>query len=324
MNGFTSQFAAHAVNFLEHKRSLGMTYRREEGFLRELDHFAAKRGEIGIDEPFIREYLTQRTRRSRPNHLTLVRQFAQFVQLQQPETFVPPPRFLGIRRRRPVIRVLSREQCLSFLDACGLLPRSPGWPDRGRVLGPALRLLLLTGLRRSELLDLQDRDVDLETGVLTVRCGKFGKSRFVPLAEEETDRLRAYRTDLLLRVAGRIPTDAFFPRPDGHSRCCNRSLYCAFRRVLGLAGIRHRGRGEGPRLHDLRHSFAVLRMIAWYEQDQDLHAKLPLLATYLGHVGVSTSQVYLHMTQDLAEEVTRRHQQRFGHLITVEPVGGQP
>ncbi|MEN8182710.1 MAG: tyrosine-type recombinase/integrase [Myxococcota bacterium] len=322
MSGFASQLGDLASAFLKHKRTLGIRYRREEGFLREFDHFAAERRESGISEPLVREYLSRRTRGSRSHHLTLVRQFAQFVQLQQPDTFVPPPRFLGIRRSRPVIRVLSREESARFLDACSNLPSSPGWPDRGCVLGPALRLLLLTGLRRSELLDLEDRDVDLKTGVLTIRCGKFSKSRFVPLADEETDRLRAYRTDLLAREPGRMATDAFFPRRDGHRRCSNSSLYRAFRRVLRLAGIQHHGRGEGPRLHDLRHSFAVLRMFAWYEQGQDLRAKLPLLATYLGHVGVSTSQVYLHMTQDLAEGVTRRHEQRFGHLITAAPEGG--
>jgi len=70
--------------------------------------------------------------------------------------------------------------------------------------------------------------------------------------------------------------------------------------------------------HDLRHTFAVLRLLAWYEQGADLSAKLPLLATYLGHVGLATSQVYLHMTLDLVGEVVRRFEARFGSIITAE------
>ena len=74
-----------------------------------------------------------------------------------------------------------------------------------------------------------------------------------------------------------------------------------------------------PRLHDLRHSFAVLRLLGWYEANADLGAKLPLLATYLGHVGLGTSQIYLHMTRDLVGEVLRREMHRFGDIITEHP-----
>ena len=94
------------------------------------------------------------------------------------------------------------------------------------------------------------------------------------------------------------------------------SLYESFRRVLKLAQIPHLGRGRGPRLHDLRHAFAVLRLLSWYEAGEDLTVKLPLLATYLGHTGLTSSQIYLHMTEDFIGELTRRQLDRFGDLIT--------
>jgi len=75
------------------------------------------------------------------------------------------------------------------------------------------------------------------------------------------------------------------------------------------------GAGKGPRLHDLRHTYAVHRMLLWYEQRADLNAKLPLLATYLGHVNLSSSQYYLRLTEDLLSAVTSRYQARFGNLI---------
>lgn len=184
--------------------------------------------------------------------------------------------------------------------------------------GTLLRVLLLTGLRRGEALALKVSDVDLATAVLHVRCGKLGKARFVPVAADLADRLRSYDAKVRTEVAERSADDAFFPGPDGHRMGRPSTLYGTFRRVLECAGISHRGRGEGPRLHDLRHSFAVFRLLSWYEQGADLRAKLPLLATYLGHVGLETSQVYLHMTLDLVGEVTRRVEARFGDIISTE------
>ena len=214
-----------------------------------------------------------------------------------------------------MIRVLSRDEAGRFLDACDRLLDTSCFPQR-TIHGTALRLLLLTGLRRGEAIALRDQDVDLTEGVLTIQHSKFGKTRFVPLAADLTDRLRAYRERVTAQIAPRRPKDAFFPRSDGRQPTAAKSLYKSFRQALDLAGIEHRGRGEGPRLHDLRHTFAVLRLLSWYEANADLGTKLPLLATYLGHVGLATSQVYLHMTRDLVGEVTRRQLDHFCDLIT--------
>lgn len=317
MSAWTSAFALQFQSFLEHRRSLGFAYRREEAFLREIDRFAARSQDRLLSEALARSYLSGFGPLARPARLTLLRQLARFLLLEEALTFLPPRAFLGIRRRRPLIRVLSRQEVRRFLDACDQLAQTSPDPQR-LVHGTALRTLLLTGLRRGELLGLRDRDVDLTDGLLTVLKGKFGKTRFVPLAADLTERLRAYRARAAIQIAPRRSNDAFFPRADGRLPTAHKSLYKSFRRVLAIALIEHRGRGEGPRLHDLRHTFAVLRLLSWYEADADLGAKLPLLATYLGHVGLATSQVYLHMTCDLVGEVTRRQMQRFGDMITQE------
>lgn len=315
MNALTSPFASHIVRLLAHKRALGVAYHRERAFLAEFERLTVGWPDDVLSETLVRNYLSGRTDGGRPHRLTVVRALARFLVLDEPRTFVPPPRFLAIRRRRPVIRVLSRDEAARFLLACDALPDASAFP-RGLVRGTALRVLLLTGLRRGELLALQDRDVDLIEQVVTVRCGKFGKSRFVPVSPDLTDRLRVCREALAARVADRHPEDAFFPRSDGRQRMTHKRLYRAFRDVLDLARIPHLGRGRGPRLHDLRHSFAVLRLLSWYEAGADLRAKLPLLATYLGHVGLASSQDYLHMTEDLIGEVIKRQRAVFGDLIT--------
>lgn len=320
MSRFTGPFATQIDRFLAHKRGLGFAYDNEEWLLGELDRLAAdlKLREWILGEPMIRRFLADGARGSRSNRLTLVRQFARFLAVEEPRTFVPPRRFLGIRRQKPVIRVLSRDEAGRFLKACCALTDSPQYPYRGLIHGTLLHMLLMTGLRQGEALALKVSDVDLAAGLIVVRCGKFGKTRFVPVSEDLIERLRKYEGEMRVHVPDRCAADALFPGPDGHRAGRPASLYQSFRRALNIAGIKHGGRGEGPRLHDLRHGFAVLRLLAWYEQGADLSAKLPLLATYLGHIGISTSQVYLHMTHDLVGEVIRRYEARFGDVITAE------
>jgi integrase len=315
MTTFTSWFAEQLKRFLTYKRSLGFTYIREEAFLLELDRVAASWPNNRLSEALVRQYLSCGSARGRSHRLTVVRTLARFLVLEEPRTFVPPRRFLGIRRQRASIRVFSRKEAGRFLSACDALADRTKYP-RGLIHGTALRTLLLTGLRRGELLQLHNRDVDLSQEVITVLRGKFGKQRFVPLASDLTQRLRTYRQAVLAHFGAPNPTHAFFPGLDGQHPIAPKSLYRSFRQVLDSAGIEHLGRNRGPRLHDLRHGFAVLRLLAWYEQGVDLRVKLPLLATYLGHVGLTTSQVYLHMTEDLVGEVTKRQRDRFGDLIT--------
>jgi integrase len=162
-----------------------------------------------LSEAVVRMYLSQYTGVGRLHRLTVIRALAKFLVLEQPETFVPPRRFLGIRQPRVPIRVLSRDEARRFLLACDALPDITAFP-RGVVYGTAMRTLLLTGLRRGELISLRDQDVDLVERVVTVRCGKFGKSRLVPISPDLADRFRTCREMLASRIAKRELADAFF------------------------------------------------------------------------------------------------------------------
>jgi integrase len=210
--------------------------------------------------------------------------------------------------------VLSREEGRRFLQACGQLPSDRRSPIRGVVLGTALRLLYLTGLRLGELRRLTHADVDLDTGVLRIHHTKFGKSRLVPMAPDLTKRLADCR-DVVRDRLGVCLDAPFFPHCTGR-RYSATAVRQALQQTLDLAGIPRVSGGRRLRVHDLRHSWAVLRLTLWCEQNADLGAKLPLLATYLGHVELASSQRYLQLTQDLVVEVTRRHQARFGHVIS--------
>ena len=163
------------------------------------------------------------------------------------------------------------------------------------------------------MLRLTHADVNFDAGTLHIRHTKFNKSRVIPLAPDLVRRLAGYRTLAMEHFGSQLPQAPFFRSPRG-GRYSIIALRAAFHETLKAAGIDHAAGGR-IRLHDLRHSFAVVRLLLWCEQNVDLAAKLPLLATYLGHVGLASSQRYLQLTQDLMGEITRRHHARFGYLI---------
>ena len=318
---FTSPLAIELLQFLQFQRAAGYRDREEAGGLVQLDRFLAVHlpaTDPVITDELIRGFLARRgveSEATREHRLCLLRQFCRFLALRDARTAIPPPRCLGIHRRPFVARVLTREEGRRFLAACAAYPGRPGFPLRGVVHGTALILLYLTGLRAGEALRLTLGDVDVPGALLRIRDTKFGKHRLVPLAADVAARLGACR-DAVARVLGPRPPGApFFPGRTGQP-CRIDGLRYTFRRVLAIAGLpRHRG-DRGPRLHDLRHSFATLRLLLWCEQEADLGTQLPRLATYLGHVGLTSSQRYLQLTTELHTEVVRRHQARFGHLIT--------
>jgi integrase len=324
---FTSPLKQELERFLHYKRAAGCRYRDEERALGCLDRFLA--GHLAAQDPVItldvvRAFVAQDGQRSNPtraHRLTLLREFCRFLAVEDARTAIPPRNFLGIHRRPYVQRILTREEGKRFLATCSHFPRAHCSPLRGVVHGTALTLLYVTGLRLGEALRLTIADVDLARGLLHVRQTKFGKSRLVPISADVIQRLRACGDAAEQRLGPR-PSDAlFFVGPRGKPVSPS-ALRASFRAILKQAGIAPQG-GRRPRLHDLRGTFAVHRLLRWYEQDVNLEAKLPLLVTYLGHVSLHSSQRYLQLAEDLLGEVTRRHQACFGHLISAEPEGGQ-
>src|SRR5438309_6073638 len=153
-------------------------------------------------------------------------------------------------------------------------------------------------------------DVDLHQGIITVRQGKFRKDRLVPPALSLVKRLRNYADHF-----GSRPSDViFFPGPSGGPFAL-RTVYTLFRELLLQCGIPHAGRGKGPRIHDYRHLFALHMLRRWYRDGEDLDAKLPLLATYLGHQHLSGTQRYLRLTAEIFPEITARVNAAFGEVI---------
>ncbi len=317
--GFVSPLAPQLARFLALKHAMGYRYREEGRALRELDCFLNSR--LSADDPLVtmamvHDYVARRGAESettRAHRLTLFREVCRFLRVDDARVVVPDRRSLRIVRRKFVPRVLSRDEGRRFLQACAELPPGRTSPMRAAVLGTALRVLYLAGLRAGELLRLTQADLDFDAGTLHIRHSKFDKTRVIPIAPDLVKRLLHCRALATQQFGSCPPHIPLFPSPRG-GRYSITALRDAFHQTLETAGI-DRMTDNRVRLHDLRHSFAVLRLLLWCEQNVDLGAKLPLLGMYLGHVGLASSQRYLQLTQDLMGEITRRHQARFGYLI---------
>ena len=173
-------------------------------------------------------------------------------------------------------------------------------------------LLYATGLRVHEAISLNRADVDLAACVLTVRHTKFYKSRLVPFGAQLRDVLVRYAASRPTATGAAAEPAPFFTTRSG-ARVTQHALEDRFRRICELAGVRRSdGARYQPRLHDLRHTFAVHRLTSWYRQGADVQRLLPQLSVYLGHVYLSSTQVYLSMTPELLQEAGARFE-KYAH-----------
>jgi integrase len=265
---FTSPLKDGLGRFLQFKRAAGCRYREEArargGLDRFRDRYLADKDPV-ITLEVVRADVAEadgRSDKTRENRLGLIRELCRFLAVEDPRTAIPPRNFLKIRRRCSVQRILTREEGRRFLMACASFPRARGSPLRGVVHGTALTLLYVAGLRLGEALRLTIGDVDLSGGLLHVRGTKFGKSRLVPIGSDMVERLHECSRSVEQRLGSRTSTARFFVGPTGKP-VSSRALRDSFRDVLARAAIAPAGAGRRPRLHDLRGTFAVHRLLCW-------------------------------------------------------------
>ncbi len=208
-----------------------------------------------------------------------------------------PPRAPAGHRLRPP-RIVSDDELRAVIAEARRL--GPSQQLRSATYATLYGLLFATGMRIGETLALDVGDVDLAAGLLTVRRGKFGKSRVLPLRDSTVVALDCYLSDPR-RPVGRAASDALFVSKN-RTRLTHTPALSNFRTLSMTAGLAE----PLPCLHDLRHSFAVLSVVDWYHHNRDVNALLPALATYLGHVSIDNLRTYLRANGLLLEEACQR------------------
>ena len=289
--------------YLALRRAMGFKLREHGLLLPRFADFVEQRGATTVSVELMLDWATQPTRvdpfRWR-GRLSIVRGFARYLRVLDPATEVPPPRLLAYRPSRPTPFLFSDEEVRTLLDATEQLRP----PFRAATYRTVFGLLAVTGLRVGEAIALERRDVDFARRTLTVRQTKFNRSRRLPLLPSVAAALGTYAHERD-RSGPRPKAPNFFLSMRGTALLypCVRGVFVMLTR---RAGIQARSASCRPRLHGLRHSFAVRSLTEWYRDGVDVAARLPLLAAWLGHTHPASTYWYLEATPELLGEAARR------------------
>jgi len=309
-----SRLGRQIAAYLAVKKALGRHFFSETYLFVQFDRFLAERQATAVTPALFAEWVrtfdhvSPTVRRTR---MRIIRNFCLYLRRRDRACFVPDPSGFPAPHvaRRP--HIFSVEQIAQLLRIATKLPARSTSRLRGPVFRLAIVLLYTIGLRRGELVRLVMSDYDPVERTLLVRTSKFHKSRLVALSKTGADELERY-----LRVRRRLPYHADAPLLVSNYHGCRAysgaSFGLAMRRLFRVADVRMPD-GSYPHVHDLRHTFAVHALLRWYRDGVDVQAKLPALATVMGHVSVASTAYYLPLLEPVAEaasDLFARHWRR--------------
>ena len=304
--------------WLAHQRALGRRYDLEERVLNSLRKFISQTPGQDLDRTSFDgwcatfPHLASNTMLCRQR---VVRKFCLHRRRKERGCFVPDPLYFARHEphRRPVI--VEPEQIARMLRAVDDMAAVPRSPLRPAVYRMAVILLYTTGLRRGELLRLTLADCEPENGVLRVRESKFHKSRILPLSPDAHAELRSYLQKRLAPPFSKEPNTPLLINMEGGLRPYTGTGISGGIHALFKAADVEDSERRRPRIHDLRHSFAVGALIRWYLEGADVQSNLPKLALYMGHVSIMSTAYYLHFLPKLRAIASDRFESVYGGLI---------
>ncbi len=291
-----SRLEQSLTDYLQLRRSLGHQLDDAARLLPRFVGFLDDRGLSTVTVAAAVEWATTPTTDPRstvgPRRMTAVRGFARYLAGVDPATEVPPLGLLPLQARWRGPFVFSPDDIDLIMNRMrGFTP-----PLRAATYVTLIGLLAATGLRIGEAIKLDRTDIDWSSGVLLIRESKFGKSRLVPMTESTLQALADY-AGLRDQLQRRVRQPSFFTSRTRH-RLCYQVVSAAFRAVIDDSGI-GADAPRRPRLHDVRHTFAVRTLLGWYRSGEDVQAKIPALSTYLGHREPGSTYWYLSAVPEL-------------------------
>ena len=301
--------------YLTSRRKLGYVLRSHGFALLQFARYANKvghRGPLTTDLAVAWAKLPENADRTYwARRLEMVRSFARYRALFDPCTEIPPDGILGPSRRRVLPHIYSPDEISALIQAASHID-PPGILKR-HTYATLLGLLICTGMRISEALRLEREDVDLKTGILTIKLTKFRKSRLVPVHTSTAIELSRY-SEQRNRHCPLITSKTFFIGDRG-TPLKYAGVLRVFLCLRNALKWKNKSGRKAPRIHDLRHTFAVQRLLRWYEEGVDLDRKIASLSTYLGHVMIEDTYWYLTAVPELMaltatrfERLAQQHQ----------------
>jgi integrase len=294
--------------YLTIRRSLGYNLSTDERILRKFISFVESENAEHISAAlFLRwqEAFGKAQKQTWAHRLGTVRVFSQWLQSIDSKHEVPPQSLIPSRVRRPHPYIYSEDDIRRIVEAAADLPSING--IRPLTCSTLFGLIAVTGLRVSEALSLDTADVDMDNGVITLQHGKLGKARLLPVLDCTRTRLAVYakERDRLLGT----PSNAFFVSDRGErlTDCGARYSFAMVCQAIGLRPSQKFNRhGRGPRIHDLRHTFAVRTLLNWYRNSKAPAREMIKLSTYLGHCDPAHTYWYIEGVPELLELASKR------------------
>jgi len=297
---FTSGLADEMAHFVKLKQSCGCDYHGCAKLLFRFDqHLVALLfKDKMLTRPIFQNYfqtINHLCARGFTNHYSVLQQFSAWLNVHQFNAYV-------LERRRAVDRSHSRAAYIFTVDQVkAILDNSANFSKKEQLI-PGLyqtlfSLLYSTGIRIGEALGLTHADYINDQKLIHIKEGKFRKQRYLVLSNSAANRLNQYIQNYKCILPLEQDSPLFvniLTKPLTYN-----SAYCAFIKTLNKSAIAKND--SGPRLHDFRHSFAVHRLLQWYKTEADINAKLPFLSTYMGHVDITSTQVYLQAANELLQ-----------------------
>lgn len=312
---YIGPFKDHIKNYIELKQAIGYKYDNSSEHLKRFDQFTLQKypnatiltKEIALDWCSKKTYETQANQHSRAS---IIRQFGKYLDSIGGRAYIIPKNYYPAEEKY-MPHIYTIDELKKFFTETDQCQYSCECPFRQHIMPVIFRMIYMCGLRVSEARLLKIADVDLDNGILTVNCSKKDNSRLIPMSDALVRSCRDYSKKV---HPNPILEDYYFPA-FGKKPITIGNLYKNFRRFLWRAKISHGGRGKGPRIHDLRHTYAVHCLKKWSKQDKDLSVYLPVLKTYMGHDSFAETAYYLHLTADVFPDITLKLESKYSEII---------
>jgi len=317
---YVSKLAEPIQNFIDEKRALGRKYEKESRIFSEFDRFLVnqKLDIAELPKSVVEQWIEKRPNEKRKNQryrINFTKRFVLYLQSKGYPAYYPEILITTRDDKEFIPYIFSNNELARILSYFDSMKISRNYPIGHIVIPLLFRTLVCCGLRLSEATGLRVCDVNLSEGVLHIRDAKFDKHRYVPMSDNLSERFRKYFIQVHPKSE---PEDFFFPNAR-NNKCTDGEMYKRFREALWHSGIEHGGRGLGPRVHDLRHTFAVRCMQKIEKSKGDIMMSLPYLSKYLGHTDMGKTQIYLRL---IAEQYPEFINKQAEYLRDVIPVWG--
>lgn len=317
VTSFSSVVGPTIASYLALKEALGRHFAVERGILTHLDAFLAAAdlsAETFSTWCSSRQHTTSGVRR---NWMRVVRNLCLYRRRTDPSCFVPDSSQFPPLHQPVQPHIFTEDEIVRLLAAADRLKPGNRSPLRRENFRLGLVLLYTTGLRRGELLRLTVGDYDAVERTLLIRESKFHKTRLLPLSPDGAREVETYlETRRARRVAVSVDSPLLWNAYHGGKGYTGEGFGSTVRGLFKATDIRTSA-GRTPRVHDFRHAFAARALLRWYQVGDDVQAKLPLLATYMGHVSIASTQYYLRFIDELAIVASNRFAKHCGALITL-------